>query len=167
MQKRFITLAFLGVAMFGLMGATQEGCEPTADDKDREAQEQMLKNGQAQTGLPAIVNWTEKKNFKRILELRDQANLETWTYITDMNGGLHPLGPWGGRSIGLGISGAVQFTSPMKYAGQGLSLPQADPNGLFSPPTDEGTYIILVDNNGEQVIVRAEPRTIVSTKRLM
>ena len=49
-------------------------------------------------------------------------------------------------SIGYGISSATQFTNPQKIAASAQGgyavLPQADPNGLFSPASAEGTWVL-------------------------
>ena len=43
-------------------------------------------------------------------------------------------------------------------------MPQADPNGLFSPESAEGTWVLCSDpsGNGETRPVYVEPRIIVS-----
>ena len=45
-----------------------------------------------------------------------------------------------------------------------VTLPQADPNGLFSPPSAEGTWVMCKDPNSDKVEpIYSEPRIIVST----
>ena len=158
-MRKYITLALLGLLTFAAFGCNQ----PDADDKDRAQQDQMLKQAQEQTGLPAIVNFREKKLLKAIYEMRDQANLQTWTYIVaEQTGKLVFLG----RSIGFGIPAATEYTNPMKAEYQGLALPQADPNGLFSPASAEGTWVMMVNPKGDVVPVYIEPRVIVSPFKL-
>jgi hypothetical protein len=42
-------------------------------------------------------------------------------------------------------------------------MPQADPNGLFSPASAEGTWLMLVDpKTGDPRVVYIEPRLVVS-----
>jgi hypothetical protein len=80
-----------------------------------------------------------------------------------------------GESIGYGIPAATQFTNPQKIAEKSsyqsamayAILPQADPNGLFSPASAEGTWIILKDPHGNATKpVYIEPRIIVSPFKL-
>jgi hypothetical protein len=156
-------LALPACALF-LMGA-DGGCERrnTADEVDQRQQEQMMAQARAQAGLPSIVNFQEKKNLKMILELRDQEKLNTYTYLFAENSGqLVFLG----RSIGYGIPAATQYTNPQKaeyVANHGyMVMPQADPNGLFSPASAEGTWVMLVDDKGEPHPIYVEPRIIVS-----
>lgn len=57
----------------------------------------------------------------------------------------------------------------MKYNGDkcAVVLPQADPNGLFSPAPAEGTWVLLKDPNGTDTKpVDIEPRIAVSPFKL-
>jgi hypothetical protein len=147
------------------------GCgEKTSDDVQREQQEKVLMEGTASIGMPAIKNFRERKLLKEILELRDQNGLVTYTYLySEITGKLVFLG----ESIGYGIPYATQFTNPQKFeysskgAGMHGTLPQADPNGLFSPASAEGTWVLLKDPNGKDVKpVYVEPRIVVSPFKL-
>lgn len=136
----------------------------TADEKDRFQQEQLLKEGQAQTGMPSIKNFKEKKLLKMILELRDDEKLITFVYIVDLNSNLHFLG----KAIGYGIPYATQYTNPLKTIegltrGEFTAIPQADPNGLFSPASAEGTWVLMIDpTTKDPHPVYIEPRVIIS-----
>jgi hypothetical protein len=143
---------------------TIAGCSvDSSDQTQHDQQEALLKEATAQTGMPAIKNFRERKILKEIIEMRDQA-LPTYLY-NEFSGQLIFLG----NSIGYGIPYATQYTNPMKYVynGSGATLPQADPNGLFSPPAAEGTWILLKNPNGTEVKpVYIEPRIVVSPFRL-
>lgn len=137
----------------------------TADSIQRQKQEALSQQGNSVVGMPAIVNFAEKRQLKDIYELRDKTP-PTYVYITDLSGKLHKICD----AVGYGFSGATQFTNPQRVAeyssAKGYSvvtLPQADPNGLFSPATDEGTWVMCKDPHGNKVApVRIEPRTIIS-----
>lgn len=159
----FATLAIF--AAFSLAGCG--GAEPPSSDQtQRRAQEQLSAQSNSAVGMPAITNFQEKRILKDILEKRDQS-ITTITYTQDLNAGLHKLCD----SIGFGISAATQYTNPSRVAvysdsrGYGnVVIPQADPNGLFSPASTEGTWIMCKDPNSDKVApVYAEPRVIVST----
>lgn len=145
-------------------------CETTEDTNDKLArqQEQMMKEANAQTGMPNIVNFQERKTAKKILELRDQENLVCYAYIIpEMTGKPVLLG----KCIGYGQPYATQFTNPMKtygYNGGGYEiLPQADPNGLFMPASADGTWILLINPETEEAHpVYCEPKVIVSPFKL-
>ena len=162
MRLAVATLALITV--FVTVGA---GCdEQNSDSVQRQQQEQLLMEGTAQVGMPAIHNFRERRMLKDILELRDQEGLVTYTYLQSMDGHLHFLG----QTVGYGIPYATQYTNPQKptraYGGI-ATLPQADPNGLFSPASAEGTWILMKDPNGTDVKpLYVEPRIVVSPFKL-
>ncbi len=166
MSKRNLMWIFLMVPL--LMAGAENGCENrTSDDIQREQQEKILSEGTAQVGMPSIKNFREKKILKDILELRDQTGLTTYVYLfNEFNGKLVYLG----EAIGYGIPYATQFTNPQKiviYNSGPAQIAQADPNGLFSPASAEGTWIMMKDPNGKDVKpVYIEPRIIVSQFKL-
>jgi len=120
-------------------------CEQSSDDIQRKQQEKILAEGTSAVGMPAIKNFREKKILKDIYELRDQLGLVTYTYIfCDMTGKFTYIG----ESIGFGIPAATQFTNPQKVVYKNdhrIAIPQADPNGLFSPASAEGTWVLMAD----------------------
>jgi len=143
--------------------------EQTSDRKQQQEQESILQEATSSVGMPAIKNFRERKLAKDILELRDQEGLTTYTYIVaEATGKLVFLG----ESIGYGLPYSTQFTNPEKIeryssAGGYVTLPQADPNGLFSPASADGTWVMLKDPNGSKVVpVLIEPRCIVSPFKL-
>jgi len=158
-------LIFLAMFVFS-------GCEnvPNSDQIQKEQQERILQQGTSSVGMPAIKNFREKRILKDILELRDQDGLVTYTYIVaNQTGKLIFLG----QTIGYGIPAATQFTNPQKEVWEGGyqrgfgSLPQADPNGLFSPSSAEGTWVLMKDPGGSKTLpVYIEERIIVSPFKL-
>jgi hypothetical protein len=138
--------------------------KPTSDQVQQKQQELILEEGTAQTGMPAIKNFRERKLLKDIIEMRDQDGLVTYTYVVpEMTGKLVFLC----NSVGYGLPAATQYTNPAKVVMQSQygfgSVPQADPNGLFSPSSAEGTWVMCKDPKGDKVRpVYIEPRVIVS-----
>ncbi len=122
--------------------------------------------------MPAIKNFRERKILKDIIEMRDREGLTTFTYIVaEMTGKLIFLG----ESVGYGIPAATQYTNPQKVTfaydvkkqHADVVLPQADPNGLYSPASAEGTWVLMKDPNSKSVKpVYIEPRIIVSPFKL-
>lgn len=142
--------------------------QPSSDEKQQKQQEQMLQEATSQTGMPAIKNFRERKLLKDILELRDQDGWVTYTYVwNEMQG----KAVFFCNSIGYGIPYATQYTNPSKplyenYHDSAI-IPQADPNGLFSPSAAEGTWVMCKDPNGKSVQpVYVEPRIVVSPFKL-
>lgn len=158
--------SIVSVAAIALLGVTLTGCiEESSDDAQRAQQERILQEGTAQTGMPAIKNFRERKLMKQIIEMRDQDGLVTYTYTVPETTG-RPV--FLCNSIGYGLPAATQYTNPEKYEYNGATLPQADPNGLFSPSNAEGTWVMCTDpsGSGKTRPVYVEPRVIVSPFQL-
>ena len=155
------------VSLLAVLGLTLTGCiEESSDYTQREQQERILQEGTAQTGMPAIKNFRERKLLKQIIEMRDQDGLVTYTYTVPETTG-RPV--FLCNSIGYGLPAATQYTNPHKYERiSGVTIPQADPNGLFSPSSAEGTWVMCTDpsGTGKTRPVYVEPRVIVSPFKL-
>lgn len=165
MKKILLTTALaIGLATPAL--AWWDTKPPSSDESTAQQMEKLLKEGERQTGLPAITNFTEKRMVKWLYELRDQPNYRTYTYIVTMNGKLIKVCD----SVGYGINASIQYSNPEKqvpmdlgqYGGEGV-MPQAEPNGLFMPEGLAATYVMCVDGENEDVkAVYIEPEIIVS-----
>ncbi len=169
---KLIVLVF-AVSLFGISCAP----DPTSSDHQRIAQEKMVSEGISQVGLPSIKNFRELKEAKDIYEMRDQTGLVTYSYLfSEMQGKMIFLCD----SIGYPLPYAVQFTGgeseqtfnipssngSERYYGH-EKLPQAEPNGLFSPGSAEGSWVLCKDPNGKDVRpVYVEPRVIVMQFKL-
>lgn len=154
------------VVLFSVMGPSS--CADSSDTIQSEEQERILKEGTAAIGMPSIHNFRERRLVKDILELRDQTTLITYTYtFAEGSGKLSFFCD----SIGYAVPYATQYTNPMKITSSGGSgyheLPQADPNGLFSLDSAEGSWVMCKDPNGAEVRpVYLEPRIVVSPFKL-
>lgn len=166
-MKKISVLFFVVTGLFFLMGVSECMTE-NSDNIQKQQQEVLLKESSSQIGMPAIHNFREKKLLKDILELRDQNGLVTYTYLwSEVSGKKCFLC----NSIGYGIPYATQFTNPQKTVNDiyrdSPVISQADPNGLFSPQSAEGTWVMCKDPNGKDVRpVYVEPRIIVSPFKL-
>lgn len=159
MKKQWM-MAVMVLGLFVLFG-----CDQDESDKSLHAQqESLMQEANREAGMPAITNFQERKLLKKIYELRDQSNLICYAYIVaEMSGKLVFIG----KCLGFGVPYSTEYTNPMKLVGQdpdehATSLPQADPNGLFSPSSAAGTWIMLLDSTGDPHPVYMEPNVIVS-----
>lgn len=143
-----------------------DAASPSSDEAVAQGMERLLKEGERQTGLPGITNFTEKRMVKWLYELRDQPNYRTYTYIVTINGKLIKICD----SVGYGINASIQYSNPEKivpmdqgqYGGED-TMPQAEPNGLFMPEGLAATYVMCVDGANDDVkAVYIEPEIIVS-----
>jgi hypothetical protein len=148
------------------------GCEVTSDNQLSIKQEAIMREANAQVGMPAIKNFQERKLMKMILELRDQENLECYAYLfSEQTGQLHFIG----KCIGFGIPYSTQYTNPMRALKNtetemsgNATINQADPNGLFMPSSAEGTWLMMVNpKTGAPQPCYFEPRVVVSPFELV
>ena len=127
-------IAGAAVAFALLAGSAHAQWFSTNSDQDfQKQQEAIMKQAFNSVGMPAIPNFAERRQLKQIFELRDQ-NVATYTYLVGLDG---KVGQKLCNSVGFGIPYATQFTSPQRLAATSVgatTLPQADPNTLFSPP---------------------------------
>jgi hypothetical protein len=143
-MKRLILLSMLCVCCVALSGCVEN--VPSADKRQAQETKKRLLEADKQVGMPDIVNFTERRLAKDILELRDQEGLTTFTYLKSLDGTLVFLT----ESIGYGLPYSVQFTNPevevyRRMDGGHGTMPQADPNGLFMPDGLSATWILVKD----------------------
>lgn len=177
-MKRFIQFcaAVVGLASIVACGATAAVAmdtpqKPNADAADALATAKLAAEAQRQTGMPAVRHFTEKKAVKWLYELRDEPNFRTFTYIVSLDGELIQLC----NSVGYGVPASVQYSNPVKvidkgdHHGNGYGyLPQPEPNGLFMPEGLAATWVMCVDELGDDVkAVYVEPEIIVSPIQLI
>lgn len=149
-MKKALLILFCGLVLIG--------CNESIKNSDAIQQnqtEQALSEAQRQIGMPNIINFQQRKLMKTIYELCDKEDLITYAYIkSDYHGKLVFIG----KCIGYGIPFSAQFTNPEKVV-QGdhqlgfdiaginyvMTIPQADPNGLFMPASSSATWLMMID----------------------
>lgn len=156
----------LAVATLAAISLAACDSTPTSDQKMNLAQEQLSGEAAMQVGMPAITNFQEKRMAKSILEARDRTIATTTYIIAENSGQMFKLCD----SVGYGLPYATQYTSPMwpAYSSEtheagNITIPQADPNGLFSPAQADATWIFCLDpDTKKDKPVYVEPKVIVS-----
>lgn len=97
-------------------------------------------------------DWSlERDVFIQLYKMRNEA-LSTYTIVTSSFG--NEL--WECPSIGYPIPADTQLTNPEFYYSSGGTLPQAEPNGLYSSKNTVGTWVLCVLENGEVYPVYTE-----------
>lgn len=157
MKRIFLTTIAASFALAACGAGT-----PNPDRQIQAQTAQAMQGLQATVGQPRITNWTEARLMNRIYELRDQPNLATFTYRSDLNGRLHCVG----RSIGYGLPYAAQRSNPQRrdlVAGSVVGyMPQPEPNGLFMPDSAAASWVLLIDPQGRPQPVYIEDEITVS-----
>lgn len=134
-------------------------CMESSDSIQNAKQEELNKQAVTQVGMPAISNFSEKRHLKDILELRD-SETPTITYVRDMVGKLHKVC----NSIGFGIPNSTQYTNPQRITNHGYTIPQSDPNGLYSSGSSEATWVLCLNPQTKKLSpTYLEDRITVST----
>lgn len=163
MKKRVIAVALTFATIIG--STVFVGCSDlrNTDQKERDRQEKMLSEASRESGMPNIKNFFEKKTLKKILEMRDNPDLVCYAYAKSENSNKFI---YLGKCVGYGIPYATQYTNPQKYS-SGTTLPQADPNGLFSPTSADATWLNMIDEKtGEHHVMYFEPKVVVYQEKL-
>lgn len=164
------------MTMFLLVSCVEDR-EESPDGQIADQTERAMLEANRQVGMPAIVNFQEKKIMKQIYELRDSENLIAHAYlVNEMNG---EIGQYLGQCIGYGLPYSTQFSNPERAVdledeiGHNLIdshsgvMPQPEPNGLFMPEGLSATWLLLIDpETGEPRPVYVEPAIIVSPFKL-
>jgi hypothetical protein len=162
MKKQLI----IGLCVVSIPFLTACEYTPDSDEIQTEQQEKILQEGTAQTGMPAIKNFRERKIMKMLLEMRDQENLNTYTYTyAEASGEIKFFC----NSVGFAIPYSTQYTNPQKLEyeyGEMHTIPQADPSGLFSPESADASWVMCKSPDGKISPTYVEPKVIVSTYKL-
>lgn len=171
MQK--VLFLLIGLIAISFMSCDENRVEMSADIESQAQTEQIMQEANRTVGMPAIINFQEKKNLKWIYELCDQENLICYAYL--MNEMTGEIGQYLGECIGYGIPYSTQFSNPERLerdrwqsgGGYGFGMPQPEPNGLFKPEGLSATWLIMIDpNTKEPRPVYIEPAIIVSPFKL-
>lgn len=105
-------------------------------------------------------DWSlERHLLIQLYQVRNRA-VATYTYVVNpMTGRIS----WRCNSLGFPFAATTQLTNPeqvVSTASGRLTLPQAEPNGVFAPPDTEGTWVICTGPQGpEPVYVEENVRT--------
>jgi hypothetical protein len=129
------------IATIPLLAACQ--IEPSSAQADKTAQEQQTRQAQMAVGMPSVTNFAKRRTLKMAIENQDKM-VPTVTYVwSQFTGKTFKVCD----SIGYPIPAATQYTSPqMKEGGfdHPVVLPQADPDGTYSPASADATLVSCV-----------------------
>lgn len=157
-MKKTLVLIAIAVAVAGCNDR-----QPSGAQKETKATETLMNQAATVVSVPGIINFNEKRQLKMLYELRDQADLVTYSYYVDMYGNRHKICPE--TSVGYGMPFSAQFTAPTvdRDSGQNtLTIQQPEPNGLYMPDSTSATWVICLGSDGGLNPVYVEPQIIVS-----
>lgn len=148
MKKTALFLSMILVMVF--ITGCPDPASNTTDTKQAQQTEMIQDRLNSRLGLPNITNGQEKRLVKELYELRDQADISTFTYTyNEMTAEFRFLG----KSIGFGIPASVQYSNPERLQmvdntgvdTSAVTLPQPEPNGLFMPEGLSATWVYLIN----------------------
>jgi hypothetical protein len=128
------------IATIPLLTACQ--IEPSSAQADKTAQEQQTRQAQMAVGMPSVVNFAKRRTLKMAIENQDKM-VPTVTYVwSQFTGKMFKVCD----SIGYPIPAATQYTNPQMREGwdRPVVLPQADPDGTYSPASADATLVSCV-----------------------
>ena len=136
------------------------------EQEQTEQQGKLVSEAQKQCGMPALVNFQERKMMKKVIEQRDKADLVCYAYLfSNQTGRLIYIG----KCMGYGLPYSTQYTNPQRVdllTGGSVAIPQPDPNGLYMPSDAHGTWLLMIKPDGDTTPVYVEPDVIVSPFKL-
>lgn len=143
---------YLGVLVLILVLLVGCGGPPNSMQVEQQKQEALQAQSVNTVGMPAVKNFREKRIMRDIIELRDQTGYVTYGYVQNITTGKFV---YVGQGIGYPIPYSTQYTNPQKIQslnGSGYYvMAQADPNGLYSPASAEGTWWMMKDPKSDEV----------------
>lgn len=178
MKKKATAILAAIILCLALAGCGQR---ETASSKENEYTQDLMQQSSDAVGYPEVTNFFEKAQLKEIYELRDDPNLIChWYTMNNMTG----KWVYQGKCIGYGIPYTTQFTQPETLQRAALpalnvngddkgwneyfseTLPQADPNGLYSAPSTSATWILSVDQKGDISPIYVEQEIMVTQNKV-
>ena len=161
--KKIAIVGLLTISIVGML----TGCDGGSRQEEENYQETLMQQSNDKVGQPEITEFYEKKQAKEILELRDDSDLVCYAYTKCEGTGKYV---YLGRCMGYGLPYSTQYTAPeasVYQYGTLVTLPQADPNGLYLPEGLSATWLYLInETTGEAQVTYAEPEIIVSQGKL-
>ena len=145
-QKRSVyIIVVIALIMMFIMG-----CDEGQEGKDREIVDKQQAQYAKVQPLPFYDYSIPRDIVIQIYNVVTQESRNTYTIIETIMGETKHHGP----SIGYGIPADVSLTNPIKPAysrthNSGEVIEQAEPNGLFSSKNTDGTWVLVLDANGD------------------
>ena len=159
-------MAILLASIVLLASCDLNGETSRTEQEQTEQQGKLVSEAQKQCGLPALVNFQERKMMKKVIEQRDKADLVCYAYLfSNQTGRLIYIG----KCMGYGLPYSTQYTNPQRVdllTGGIAAIPQPDPNGLYMPSDAHGTWLLMIKPDGDTTPVYVEPDVIVSPFKL-
>lgn len=117
-------------------------CQGGANAKDQQVSQNILSKFQQSQPVPQF-DFSQIRQTLIDIETAQAHSTQTTSFF--MNFGPDPVNSC--PSIGFPVATTSQLTNPMQEISNGGSIPQIDPNGIYSGQST-GTYVLCVDPSG-------------------
>jgi len=123
------------------------GCDDSTQKERKQVEQQQERYVTVQP--PPYFEWSLERHLLTELYKARNNSVATYTYVRNQYTG--KVMSWC-PSIGFPISAATQLTNPMAVPiGHSVSVPQAEPNGLYTPAASRGTFVMCLNKDGKVV----------------
>ena len=110
-MKKFLSMAILFASIVLLVSCDLNGETSRTEQEQTEQQGKLVSEAQKQCGMPALVNFQERKMMKKVIEQRDKADLVCYAYLfSNQTGRLIYIG----KCMGYGLPYSTQYTNPQR-----------------------------------------------------
>jgi hypothetical protein len=163
-HKLRMALALPAVAIF-VCAADGDGCsaQPTAAQKENAQQDLQMQQFLRNQPVPSF-DWSLERHMLIQLYAARQRATTTFSVVqSEYTGKIL----WSCPSIGFPLPYSTQLTNPQQVETSGydhgwaVAIGQQEPNGLFPPPTSDGTWVPCVDEKGKITPVYEEKHVTV------
>jgi hypothetical protein len=138
---------FLSILIFVLITLSLTACYTDATGQENQQvtqQQQQYITGQP---IPQFTWSLERHELTEIYKARNNA-VSTYSVVYNQYKGVITFEC---PSVGYPIPGGTQLSNPegvVTYRGNWYQMPQAEPNGTYSPATSAGTYVMCRSDDG-------------------
>lgn len=159
-----ILAAPLGLLTVLVLAGAEGGCQQKASSTIIEQRQQNLQMEQFLRNQPVpTITWSlERHMLIKIYEARQKATTTFSVVQSEFTGKVL----WSCPSIGFPLPYATQLTNPLQAVNYGSSIgvavvSQQEPNGTFSPPQADASWVPCVDEKGRITPVYEERKVTV------
>lgn len=122
-------------------------CSSGADSNDQSVTENQHQRYQSVQAVPQF-DWSQYRQTVIDVESAQVHGTATTTFFFNL-GTPNPIKSC--PSVGFPVSTTSQLTNPEAYYGNGVTLPQEEPNGVYTGDSS-GTYVVCVSKTGAKYV---------------
>lgn len=157
--KKWVTIAAFAVATVFAVTACDSGpSEPSGQQQEHDANNAVAKQLVQNQPIPQG-NYSQMRQNLIEIEKAEMDGVQT-TSFAFVPGNPDPI--WSCPSVGAAIPDTASLSNPLQaeehgqYGDGTIAVGQMDPNGIYTPPSSQGTYVICIGAGGKAYAHRSE-----------